>query len=40
MYVSVCAHGCRYPQREEESVGYPGSRVTGNCELSDMGVQN
>lgn len=39
MHVSVCAYGFRCPQRQEGCVRYPGSRVTGNCELSDMGVE-
>lgn len=29
-----------YPQRLEYSIGFPGTRITGSCELSyDLGIE-
>jgi hypothetical protein len=32
-YVWVCAHECRYLQRLENGLGFPGADVAGGCEL-------
>lgn len=40
----VCVHAstlvCGYPQRPEESIGSPETRVTGSCELLDLSAGN
>jgi hypothetical protein len=39
MDMRACANGCRCPWRPEEGVRASGARVTGGCELPDMGTE-
>jgi hypothetical protein len=34
----VCVQVCRCPQRSEEAVELPGARVSGGCDLPELGV--
>lgn len=38
VYICVCAHECRCPQRPERAVRYLGVGVTSGCESPDMGA--
>lgn len=38
MFVSVCAHVCKYLPKPEEGIISPGDRVTGGSESSIIGA--